>query len=171
MSDRQVEVLAGRIARLESANRGLRFANSVTHILVAVLVTTAFGLGAHGGGDAAAPKAIDATAFRLVDAEGRALASLHGSDDGPRFELYDESGVSRASLEHGPEGTALYLRDDSGTTRIGVAQFPHGGGGFAIHGEKSEGAAVLYMSDGRGRLTFYAADGRVTEQIAPPTQE
>jgi len=171
MKDRSEEFLAARVARLESSNRRLTAGIGMSLGIALLLVTTAAGAGTTGTSRQGLPADIEATSFRLLGADGTVRAALHDTELGPRLELYDESGTARASLEHGPEGTALYLRDDAGTTRIGVAQFPHGGGGFAIHGERAEGATVLYMSDGRGRLTFYAADGTVIEQIAPPTRE
>ena len=171
MRDQTDELLAARVARLESANRRLTAGIGVCLGITLLFVTTAAGAGPAAASRAGGTEDIEATSFRLLGADGAVRASLHDTDFGPRLELYDVSGTARASLEQGPEGTALYLRDDAGTTRIGVAQFPHGGGGFAIHGERAEGATVLYMSDGRGRLTFYAADGTVLEQVAPPTLE
>lgn len=171
MRDQSDALLAARVARLESSNRRLTAGVAVCLGIVLLLATTAFRPGTAGTHPHGAAADIEATGFRLLGTDGTVRASLHDSELGPRLELYDESGTPRASLEHGPEGTALYLRDDAGTTRIGVAQFPHGGGGFAIHGERAEGATVLYMSDGRGRLTFYAPDGTVIEQVAPPTPE
>jgi len=171
MRNKNDELLAARVARLESSNRRLTAGIGLSLGIAMLLVTTAAGVGTAGASREGAAADIEATAFRLLGADGALRASLHDTGLGPRLELYDESGTARASLEHGPEGTALYLRDAAGTTRIGVAQFPHGGGGFAIHGERAEGATVLYMSDGSGRLTFYAADGTVLEQVAPPTRE
>ena len=45
--------------------------------------------------------------------------------------------------------------------RVGVAQFSHGGGGFALHGPGTRGAAVLYLR-GDGSLTQYDTTGVVT---------
>jgi len=172
MPEFQLDLVNERVSRLESTCRRAMFACLTLACFATWLATTAFGPRAARRAFAINPSAeIEATAFVLVDDQGRRLGSLHASGGGPRLELYDASGTVRASLEHGAEGTALYLRDESGTTRVGVAQFAHGGGGFALHGEQAEGATVLYMSNGRGRLTFYGADGRVIEEVAPPTSE
>jgi hypothetical protein len=43
-----------------------------------------------------------------------------------------------------------------------------GGTGFALHGEGSKGGAVLYLSKGRGSLSFYGEDGTVLDRIPAP---
>jgi hypothetical protein len=139
--------LERRIRRVEWVNRALLMG-------LAVLV----------GGSVAwrAPQedTLRARRIEVMDADGRARVVLAVSDEGPTVEIVDVAGVSRASLGDGLEGTALYLRDAEGVTRVGVAQFAHGGGGFALHGPRSEGAAVLYLAE-EGSLTFYDEEGRV----------
>ncbi len=63
------------------------------------------------------------------------------------------------------EQTGLFLRDAEGTVRLGAAQFAHGGGGCALHGEESKGAAVLYQKGGKGSLSFYDEAGGVTHRV------
>jgi hypothetical protein len=84
-----------------------------------------------------------------------------------RFQLVDDTGHVWIDLKHDSAETAIFLFDDSGTVRVGVAQFAHGGGGFALHGPQSRGAAVLYLRD-QGSLTFYDADGEATARFPGP---
>ena len=68
------------------------------------------------------------------------------------------------ALAHDPGGSALFIRDSEGVIRVGVAQFAHGGGGVALHGPGSKGAAVLYFQEA-GSLTFYDPDGNPTMRL------
>ena len=102
--------------------------------------------------------------FELIDATGTVRGELTMGDKGPALLLHDEQGRERVFLGHTDEDTALYIKDEAGTTRVGVAQFAHGGGGFALHGPDSKGAAVLYLK-GSGSLRFFGADGETTLRI------
>lgn len=132
------DLLHERIVKLESTLRKLVLA---VGILSVVLVGTIL---------------LDATGFRdsgeavpVVD-----LVRARG------FELVDRDGRVRAELRHDAEETGLFVMDETGTTRLGAAQFAHGGGGFALHGPESRGAAVLYLK-GDGTLTFFDAGGEI----------
>jgi len=76
----------------------------------------------------------------------------------------DESGQDRLSLNHDAGGTALFIRDEGGVIRLGAAHFAHGGGGFALHGPDSRGAAVLYY-DESGSLSFFDPEGNITLRL------
>lgn len=104
------------------------------------------------------PRDLVVNKLRLLDDAGIERANLSISGLVVRFLLKDEAGNERLALEYQPEGTGLYIYDDVGTTRIGVAQFSHGGGGVALHGAESKGAAVLYLKE-TGRLSFYDNNG------------
>lgn len=148
-----------RLAAVERRNR----------LLAAALVLVFGGgllLAAGPGADPPAPL-VRAERFQLVDGAGTVRAELRLDEGAPVFSLLDEAGVERLSLSHGADATALYIRDASGTTRLGAAQFAHGGGGFALHGPESKGAAVLYLKD-RGSLSFYDAQGTVTLRLPEP---
>lgn len=106
------------------------------------------------------PAVVQTSRVEVVDAAGRVRMALGVGEDGPSFTLIDAQGVTRASLEDGVEGTALYIMDAAGDTRLGAAHFAHGGGGFALHGPETKGAAVLYL-EGEGSLSFYGAEGDV----------
>ena len=149
------EGLDARIARLERMNR----------VLIATVVLVFTGVILVGAGKA--PGKVTASAFELVDTDGRVRATLTMTDDGPLLALRDETGRDRLSLSHESDGTGLFVADATGTTRIGVAQFAHGGGGVALHGPDSKGAAVLYLK-GEGSLRFFDAEGNVTAQVSPP---
>ena len=81
--------------------------------------------------------------------------------------LKDEEGKDRLQLIHDQEQSALFIKDKKGTVRIGVAQFSHGGGGFALHGPDSKGAAVLYFKKS-GSLRIFDDEGAVTDQLPAP---
>ena len=92
------------------------------------------------------------------------LAELSAGDGEPGLFLKGDDGVNRAALFHTDDGTGLYIMDADGVTRIGIAQFEHGGGGVALHGPESKGAAVLYFKD-EGSLRFFGPEGEVTNQV------
>ena len=107
---------------------------------------------------------IRASSIQLIDANGSIRAELGIRDGSPGLFIVDENGVDRIRLVDQIDGTGLYIQDESGTTRLGAAQFAHGGGGFALHGPESKGAAVLYLKN-QGSLRFFDSDGNVTRQI------
>ena len=74
-------------------------------------------------------------------------------------------GRLRLKAGHHEGSSGLFLLDDEGHVRVGAAQFAHGGGGFALHGEESKGATVLYMQDGKGSLRLFDGEGAVTAQF------
>ncbi|NHZ73467.1 MAG: hypothetical protein GWP16_03240 [Nitrospirae bacterium] len=142
--------LESRIETLEKRTRLL---------LGALLVTTS--LAFLGAAPSAEPedRTVRATRFELVDTEGRVRGELSLREGAPVFSLLDETGRDRLSLNHDAGGTALFIRDEGGVIRLGAAHFAHGGGGFALHGPDSKGAAVLYY-DEAGSLSFYDPDGK-----------
>lgn len=107
---------------------------------------------------------VRASRFELVDSDGRARGKLAFRDGAPVFSLLDESGQDRLTLNHDAGGTALLIHNASGVVRLGVAHFTHGGGGFALHGPDSKGAAVLYY-DESGSLSFYDPEGNRTLRL------
>ena len=78
--------------------------------------------------------------------------------------IHVATGGLRLTLSHDAAQSALFIRDDEGTVRLGAAQFAHGGGGFALHGPESRGAAVMYLK-GQGSLAFYDENGTVTTRV------
>jgi len=154
-----MESLEARVARVERFNRTLLVTLAI--ILAGVLVV----------GAGKTPGKVTSSSFELVDSDGRVRATLAMGEDGPLLALKDEAGTDRLSVAHAKDGTGVYISDETGTTRIGVAQFAHGGGGVALHGPDSKGAAVLYLK-GSGSLRFFDTKGNVTTQLPPPvTQE
>lgn len=85
-----------------------------------------------------------------------------------RFQLVDEEGKVRMDLRHDSTETGLFVLDAVGDTRVGIAQFAHGGGGVALHGPSTRGAAVLYLKE-RGSLTLYDTTGAVTARFPATT--
>ena len=150
--------LERRVRRLERVNLGLAVALAATGVLLLTAASTR-------------PEAVRATRFELVDDAGRVRAELRSTAEGTGLYVMDEEGTDRASLLYNQEETAMYLRDRAGDIRVGAAQYAHGGGGLALHGEQAKGATVLYMSDHRGSLRMFDAEGRITYQVPPPEGE
>lgn len=142
---------ASTIARLELQNRLL---------VVLLIVFAAIGLTAMMHND----KVVRAHAFELVTADGALRAALRFEEGNPVFTLNDTAGVERLKLFYEPDATGIYVLDEESTPRIGIAQFSHGGGGVALHGPQSKGAAVLYLK-GEGSLRFFDVDGKVSMQV------
>lgn len=111
---------------------------------------------------------VTATRFVLIGEDGVTRAELRSTPGETGLFILDGEGTDRASLLYNEEETAMYLRDAAGDIRVGAAQYAHGGGGFAIHGEDTKGATVLYMKDLRGSLRLYDAEGNLTYQVPPP---
>lgn len=130
-----------------------------TRLLVgALLVVTSLALLGAAASPEAENQVVRANRFELVDSEGRVRGELSLQDGAPVFSLLDAAGRDRLSLNHDAGGTALFIRDQEGVIRLGATHFKHGGGGFALHGPDSKGAAVLYY-DESGSLSFYDTDG------------
>jgi len=110
------------------------------------------------------PDVVRAHAFELLSEDGAVRAELTIRDGEPGLYLKDPSGTDRVAIFHRIDASGIYVLDAEGVTRIGVAQFAHGGGGVALHGPGSKGAAVLYLK-GTGSLRFFDADGTVTNQV------
>ncbi len=114
---------------------------------------------------------IQTSALQLKDANNQIRAGLEVIEGVPNFYLTDEKGNKRFIVSHSNEATQLFMNDAQGTTRVGIAQFSHGGGGFALHGEHSKGAAVLYFKE-KGSLRFFDEQGKTTNQVlAVPLSE
>lgn len=147
--------LESRIETLEKRTRLL---------LGALLVTTSLALLGAAPSTEGELETLRAARFELVDKAGRVRGELSLREGAPVFSLLDETGQDRLSLNHDAGGTALFIRDQEDVIRIGIAQFAHGGGGFAVHGPDSNGAAVLYY-DESGSLSFYDPDGNTTLRL------
>lgn len=145
--------LEARVARLERANRALGALAALVAVLAIVVACSE-------------PATLAARSVALLDADGAVRAELALRDGEPGLFLTDANGVERVALFHDREASGLYVRDGAGVTRIGVAQFAHGGGGVALHGPESKGAAVLYYKQA-GSLRFFDADGNVLSQVPP----
>ena len=143
--------LVQRITRLEKQNRFLQILLGLG-LMLALLAA------------ANPPGVIQATAFELLDTQGVVRAELAIREGAVALYVKDESGRDRLTAGHSADGTGLFLYDEAGTNRIGVAQFAHGGGGVALHGPESKGAAVLYLKE-QGALRFFDINGKVTNQI------
>lgn len=156
-----IERLETRLGRLERRNRLLAAGWLV------VIPAVAVGMSA---GDDTAADVVKARRFHMVDGDNRVRAELGIDADGSAgLFLRDADGRVHGTLIHDDDQTALYLHDSEGTIRVGAAQFAHGGGGFALHGDGSKGAAVLYLANRRGSLRFFDEDGAVIDRLpAPP---
>ncbi len=153
----EIHCLQERVARLEKRNKLLSLAGMAMMALVFL-------------GAAEGPEKSRASAFQLVDGEGRVRAELALREDGPGLFILDENQIDRVSIFHREDGSGLFIADSQGVTRVGAVQFAHGGGGFALHGPESKGAAVLYLK-GEGSLRFFDGDGKVTNQVLAKPKE
>jgi hypothetical protein len=150
------ELLERRIARLETMNL---FLSIIALLSIAVILM----------GAAKSPAAIKAQSFQLVNAAGSLQAELAVRDGNPGLYIKDEKGVDRVAIFHEPDASGLHVMDDDGVTRIGAVQLSHGGGGFALHGPESKGAAVLYFKE-EGSLRFFDAEGTLTNKLPVTTK-
>lgn len=141
-----------RIARLERTHR----------LLLCVLFLSVVVIGCAG---IAGSGVVRAQAFELLTADGRVAGDWRVDESGPRWRLLDEAGVERVAVFLTPDATGVYVRDADSVTRIGIAQFAHGGGGVALHGPESKGAAVLYYKR-EGSLRFFDDEGQVTYEAS-----
>lgn len=147
--------LSNRLEKLEKRNRLLS---------LAVILLCLLGVFGFARAQKTAFVVQRAQRFELTDGKGTVKAVLAAKEDESGFYLMDERGIERMALKHNAEGTGLYIRDARQVDRVGVAQFAHGGGGIAIHGEASKGAAVLYYKN-HGTLTFYDTEGKIIQRI------
>ena len=103
--------------------------------------------------------------------ESRQASSQWAEQGAAGLFINDPGGSVRLALAHDSQGSALFIRDAEGVIRVGIAQFAHGGGGVALHGPGSRGAAVLYLEEA-GSLTFYDPEGqpvfKIPEQASQP---
>jgi hypothetical protein len=155
--------LESRIRRLEWWNRLL---------LVSVVSLLAYGFNSqYSLAKARTEKVIRAERLEIVGSQGEPAVIL-GMDDAGSTGLFinDPGGSIRVALAHDSEGSALFIRDANGIIRVGVAQFSHGGGGVALHGPDSKGAAVLYFKE-TGSLTFFDAEGNPTSRVPEASSE
>lgn len=110
------------------------------------------------------PALVQAQAFELIDENHNTRGQWKIEDGQPLFSLRDQDGVERIRLFHQADASGLFVKDHHDTTRIGIAQFAHGGGGVALHGAESKGAAVLYFKES-GSLRFFDTYGSVTNAV------
>lgn len=147
MNEREIEQ---RLLRLERRGR-----------VWSIMATVSFaGLLAACSSLVAQDSILRASELQIIDANGEVMLQLGPHDGGYGLVVRDAQGNARATLAHNDEGTALYLKDTVGDARVGVAHFAHGGSGFALHGPKLRGAAVLYYKT-NGALSFYDTEGNV----------
>jgi len=116
-------------------------------------------------------KVVRAERVEIMGQRGEPAAILGFDDEGAAgLFINDPGGSMRVALAHDSSGSALFIRDAEGVIRVGVAQFAHGGGGVALHGPGSRGAAVLYLQES-GSLTFYDLEGNPTLSVPEKTTE
>jgi hypothetical protein len=149
-----------RLATLERQVHRLRRTNR--RLLLSVVAFGVLASVGAGVGAMRSPEVLRAKRIQMVDDNERVRAEL-GIDEQGSAGLFvmDDKGLVRATLVHDDAQTAMYLLDEEGEVRLGAAQFAHGGGGFALHGPESKGAAVLILKDQVGSLTFYDKSGEV----------
>lgn len=140
-----------RLARLERANKILT--TTIFLVLAFGVMWTTF-----------RSQDLRVSSLQLVDEQGRSIAELAVRDQQVGLYIMDSEGKTRAALFHAADATGLYVNDKDEVTRVGIAQFAHGGGGVALHGPESKGAAVLYFKES-GSLRFFDENGKVTNSL------
>lgn len=155
---------------LERRVRQLEWWNRLLILILAAMVVYGFTSRAVPA-KAKVEKVIRAERLEIMGKQGEPAAILGFDDQGAAgLYIYDPGGSMRVALAHDGSGSALFLRDAEGTIRVGVAQFAHGGGGVALHGPGSQGAAVLFYKES-GSLTFYDGEGNATLRVPEKAQE
>lgn len=150
-----------RLAELETRLHALRRANR--RIIAAAVAAAAFAALGFASHAVRSPEVLRAKRIQMVDDNERVRAELSIDAQGSAgLFVLDDTGLIRGTFLHDERQTALYLLDAEGTVRVGAAQFAHGGGGIALHGPDSKGAAVLLLKDNAGSLTFYDPKGDIT---------
>jgi hypothetical protein len=145
MSDER-EAIANAISRLEHRVRQMERTNRMLGVALAVGLVVWLG------------------AFIVPSSQSTDLLRAR------RLQVVDEAGRVRIDLRHDSTETGLFVLDEAGDPRVGAAQFAHGGGGFALHGPRLKGAAVLYLK-GSGTLTFFDSAGTVTSRFPPRAEQ
>ncbi len=148
--------LEQRLLRVERWNR---FLAAALVLLITAILTFGSGLSATD----AEQKSISASAFQLIDSNGKVVAALKVGVQGPGLFILDPQGRNRIALTHEPAQSGLFILDEAGDSRIGIVQFAHRGGDVALHGPETRGAAVLYYKND-GSLSFYDTDGKVIDR-------
>lgn len=143
-------------SRLKRAERGVMILGAALVLSVAGFSYLLYG----------PPGTLRAASLEVVDAGGNTIALLGEREGRTGLFLVDENSMPRVAVFHAEDADGVYINDDQGVTRIGVAQFAHGGGGLALHGPASKGAAVLYYKN-EGSLKFYEADGAIRQAYPP----
>lgn len=110
------------------------------------------------------PSVQRAERYEVLDGSGQLRGIFGVYDEGVMIRLLDDSGREKVKIVENGDEVGMFLNDSLGVVRVGVAQFAHGGGGIALHGPQSKGAAVLYYKDS-GTLTFYEKDGTARLKI------
>lgn len=113
--------LAARVARLEAANRRLKYIGLGLCVMGAVAV-------AMGQARTEPPGPVRASEFAAVDAQGKVRARLAVVDGEPTLELTNAADQTVAQLQVPavPDRPALYLRDPSEGTGIELAMTMNG---------------------------------------------
>ena len=151
-TDERLENLERELTRAKRRNRWLVVGLAVVGVALAWTITKSTS-GTQTREAAKEPKnaqVIRATAFVLVDDEGRERGKLEMGENGPSLDLYDETGKTRAMLAAGKDlaGSALCLYDDKGKS-YSVLLFE---GGLFLRDENGKLRAGLNVSGGQASL-------------------
>ncbi len=152
----QVEVMTGRIERLE---RSLRRLAALTAVLgVGAVLLCCLGVRR----DAA--RSIDAEQITVRDRCGRIRGVLNAGADGPRLTFYGRGGAERLRIEC-PDGGDGLLRlaggeDDAPRRRIHLRAGRDGWSTLSFSDARQERLTLGLAYDGEPRLRMYTAGGR-----------
>ncbi len=162
MREEKTDVVQVRIDRLSREIYFHRLALTGMVLVCSMTLLTA-------AGQSTTDDPVTAKSFQLIDDAGGLRAELKTEDGHPALYMFDADAKQRIALWTDDNATGLYLKDASETTRVGAALFAQGGG-FALHGPESRGAAVMTFMDGKREIRFYNDEGEVSERF-PETGE
>jgi len=134
--------------RLEKIEKKVK-RNNLILLAVVLLAVLAMTVGANSH-----KKVIEASAFNLIDENGKIRARLCMLKEGPVLRLYDEYENPRAAMGVAKEGPVLSLADEKGEVRAGLNASKRGPA-LGLYDENGKIRAIL----GRNKVT--TPDGKV----------
>ena len=105
-------------------------------------------------------KILRATAFVLVDDQGRVRGEMKMIASGPELRLADENGKARAELIACKDGPVLALSDENGKARVGLSVVKDGPG-LVMLDENGKTRAFLNTAKNMPGLVMLDENGKV----------
>lgn len=172
--DLTVQALADRVRKLETQNRRLKLAGFSAAIAVSALLLM---------GQARTSRVVEASEFRLIDANGKTRARLTvGAGGGPTLTFFDTKDLPIAGLDGGKE-PSLFLTgwDSAAHILLRITKDSYGldladkrpratlsvsnnSTGLDFWDEYGDPQATMSVDKSSGNITFRNAQGKVSSQ-------